>query len=246
MHAGHQRSHFDVRRIASTNFQLLRALQHPRHQFVGAGADGDGDRNRHAALAGGTVGGADQRIGGAVEVGVGHHHHVVLRPAQVVDAAADAMRMLALEQLRDAAGELDDFEAALHLAQRIGQGLAVLGGKQLGDVSRVLVDQVAELEQDAGAALRRGGAPVGKGGAGGGHGAVDVGPAGQRDLACDAARGRIEHLADAGAGAGIGVAIDPVADQVGGIDELEVHGGLSLGIGGLELVIRTRCRDEIQ
>jgi hypothetical protein len=75
--------------------------------------------------------------------------------APVVDAAADAVRMLALEQLRDAAGELDDLQPALHLAQRIGQGLAVLGGEQAGDVGLVLLDQIAELEHHPGAALRR-------------------------------------------------------------------------------------------
>jgi hypothetical protein len=55
----------------------------------------------------------------------------------VVDAAADAVRMLALEQLRNAAGELDDFQPALHFAQCIGQGLAVLGAEQAGKIVRI-------------------------------------------------------------------------------------------------------------
>jgi hypothetical protein len=45
-------------------------------------ADGDGDRDRHAAFAGRAVSGADQRVRRAVEVGIGHHHHVVLGPAK--------------------------------------------------------------------------------------------------------------------------------------------------------------------
>ena len=337
MDARHQRSHVDVCRVASADFQLLRALQHARHEVVGATADGDSDRDRHAALACRAIGGADQRVRGAVEVGVGHYHHVVLRPAQglhafavgdalrldvlrdrrrtdeghglyvrvfeqgidrflvalhhvegscrqagfaqqfggehrgrrvalggledegvaagqrhrrhphrhhegkvegrnagrdaqrhalapVVDAAADAVRMLALEELRDAAGEFDDFQPALYLAQRIGQCLAVLGGEQLGDVGRVLVDQIAELEHDAGAALRRGRAPVGKGGAGGSHGAVDVGAGSQRNLPCDFTLSRVEYIATTGAAAGIGLALDPVADEVGGVNVLKAHG----------------------
>ena len=50
------------------------------------------DRDRHAALAGRAVGGADQRVDGLVEVGVGHHHHVVLGAAQRLHALAVAAR----------------------------------------------------------------------------------------------------------------------------------------------------------
>ena len=39
-----------------------------------------------------------------------------------------------LSRLRDAAGELDDLEAALHLAGRVGEHLAVLGGDHLGQL----------------------------------------------------------------------------------------------------------------
>ena len=43
-----------------------------------------------------------------------------------VDRGADVLRVLALEELRDAAGELDHLDAALHRAHRVGQRLAVL------------------------------------------------------------------------------------------------------------------------
>jgi hypothetical protein len=141
----------------------------------------------------------------------------------VVDAATDAVRMLALEQLRDAAGELDHLQAALHLAQRIRQGLAVLGGEQAGDVGLVLLDQLAELEHHAGAALRCRHAPVARRAARCGHGAIDVGARGQCHLARDAALCRVEHLAAAAIAAAVGLAVDPVADEVGGIYELISH-----------------------
>ena len=65
---------------------------HPRrqlaHQRVGrALADRHGDRDRHAALAGRAVAGADQGIDRLVHVGVGHDDHVVL-------GAAEALRPL--------------------------------------------------------------------------------------------------------------------------------------------------------
>ena len=51
-------------------------------------ADGDDLRDRHAALAGGAVGGADGRVGGHVDVGVGQDDHVVLRAAERLHALA--------------------------------------------------------------------------------------------------------------------------------------------------------------
>jgi hypothetical protein len=144
----------------------------------------------------------------------------------VVDAAADAVRMLALEQLRDAAGEFDDLQPALHFAQRIGQGLAVLGGDQRGDVPGVLLHQIAEGEHHPGAALRRRRAPFDKCSLRRCHGAIDVGAFGQRHRARDAAMRRGEHLAATGAAPGVCLAADPVDDEIGGIDEFQGHGYL--------------------
>ena len=45
-------------------------------------ADRDGDRDRHAPLAGRAVGRRDRGVGGQVDVGVGQHDHVVLRAAE--------------------------------------------------------------------------------------------------------------------------------------------------------------------
>ena len=45
-------------------------------------------RDRHAALAGGAVAGADQRVDGLVHVGIGHHDHVVLGAAEALHTFA--------------------------------------------------------------------------------------------------------------------------------------------------------------
>src|SRR5665213_2474203 len=46
--------------------------------------------------------------------------------------ARDVLGDVALEQVRDAAGELHDLETALHFTARVGERLAVLGGDQRG------------------------------------------------------------------------------------------------------------------
>ena len=51
-----------------------------------------------------------------------------------IDAGAGAVAELALHQVRDAAGELDHLEPALDVALGVGEGLAVLGGEQPGEV----------------------------------------------------------------------------------------------------------------
>ena len=61
-----------------------------------------------------------------------------------VDGRADVAGELALQQVRDAAAELDHLDAALHLADRVGVGLAVLGGNRRGDAVGVGVEQLLE------------------------------------------------------------------------------------------------------
>ena len=71
-----------------------------RDQRVGHVADRDEHRDRHAALAGRAVGRADRRVGGELDVGVGQHHHVVLRAAERLHALAVARAGL-VDVLRD-------------------------------------------------------------------------------------------------------------------------------------------------
>ena len=81
------------------DLEALDARDELLHQHVGGLlADRHRDRDRHAALAGRAVAGADQRIDRLVHVGVRHHDHVVL-------GAAEALHALAVR----AAGRIDVF-----------------------------------------------------------------------------------------------------------------------------------------
>ena len=82
-----------------------------------------------------------------------------------VDRRADMAGELALQEMRDAAAEIDHLDAALDLADGIGVGLAVLGRDRRGDAVGVGVEQLLEAEHEAGALERR-----------------RVGPGGQRQL----------------------------------------------------------------
>ena len=73
-------------------FRLLGEL---RDQRIAGRADGDHGGDRHAALARRAVGGADQRVGGELEVGVGQHDRVVLRAAERLHALAVARAAVA-------------------------------------------------------------------------------------------------------------------------------------------------------
>ena len=58
------------------------------------GSTATSDRDRHAALAGRAEASVDRRVGGEVEVGVGQHDHVVLRPPEGLDALARGVPVL--------------------------------------------------------------------------------------------------------------------------------------------------------
>ena len=94
-----------------------------------------------------------------VERGDAGDHAERLADRVDVDAAAGAFGELALEQVRDADRELDDLDAALDVALGVGDGLAVLDRQQLGELVGVGVDQLDELHQHAGPALRVPGGP---------------------------------------------------------------------------------------
>ena len=114
-----------------------------------------------------------------------------------VDAAGDLIAVLALEQLRDAGGELDDLPAADHLAPGVVERLAVLGADDRRELVLVLDEQLAEREHDARARrhrrlaprLERRGCRVDR--------RVDVVGRRQAHLGLGDAAGGIEHVAQA-------------------------------------------------
>ena len=67
------------------------------------------------------------------------HHAERLADRVGVHPGGHVLREPALEQVRDAAGELDHLEPAGHLAGRVGGDLAVLGADQLGQLAGVLL-----------------------------------------------------------------------------------------------------------
>ena len=100
---------------AVADAQLVDPLDEPGAQAVrGLLADGHRDADRHAALAGAAVAGADQCVDGLVEVGVGHHDHVVLGAAEALRALAVGRRGR-VDVLRDvgAADEADGLDVGV-------------------------------------------------------------------------------------------------------------------------------------
>jgi len=112
--------------------------------------------------------------------------------------------------MRNAGGEFDDFEAAGGLATGVGEDFAVLGGDEAGEVVEVLLEELAETEEDAGATQRRLGGPGWESGLSGGYSGVEFGAAGQRDEGLHLTGGRIEDVGLTPGCAGDGFAIDPM------------------------------------
>jgi hypothetical protein len=82
------------------------------------------------------------------------------RPA--VDAAPDLLGEFPLQQMRDAAGELDDLDTAGDLALGVGKDFAVLFGNQLRQCIVLARQEFEEFEHDARAGEGRGRGPAGK------------------------------------------------------------------------------------
>ena len=69
--------------VPSATLSLRDAFLHAREQGLGgAVSHRHGDRDGHAPLPGRAISRAGQRVGGLVHIRIGHHDHVVLRPAQ--------------------------------------------------------------------------------------------------------------------------------------------------------------------
>jgi hypothetical protein len=98
-----------------------------------------------------------------------------LAHGEAVDAGAYLLCEFALEKLRDSCGELDYFEASGGFAAGVGEDFAVLAVDEGGDFVEAALEDLAEAEEDAGAAEGWLGRPVGEGCCGCGDGGVDFG-----------------------------------------------------------------------
>jgi CBS domain-containing protein len=153
-----------------------------------------------------------------------HAQRLAHRP--VVDAGGHLVGVVTLEQLRDAAGELDDVDAAHHLALCVREHLAVLGGDHRRELVAMLVEQAEELVEHAGAADRRRVGPAVEGLLRGGDGRLDIGHAAQVQLARDGAGGRVEDRLLARVRLHGVLAADEMADRGGGGEGGRGHVGL--------------------
>ena len=106
--------------------------------------------------------------------------------------------MRALEQMGDAAGELDVLEAAGHLAGGVAQHLAVLGRDGRGQIGGGPGHEVTEAEEDVGPGAEGAGAPLGGRLVGDLDRAVDLGRGRQRHGRRLHAAGRVEDRARGG------------------------------------------------
>ena len=142
-----------------------------------------------------------------------HAQRRALAPA--VHASPHLRRVLALEQVRNAAGELHHFQAAGDFAARVGQGLAVLGGDRPGQRVGIALDQRPQPEHHPRTLQRRRRRPVGKRRLRRGHGRLHVIGARQRHARADLAAGGVEYIAVPGAVAGLFAAADMVLELSG-------------------------------
>ena len=129
-----------------------------------------------------------------------------------IDAGPGAFGVFALEQVGNAAGKFDHFEAALNIAARIRYGLTVLGRQEFGELVVFLVHEFEKLEHHAGAALRISGGPGWLRGFGVGDRGLDLGFAGERDLGLHVTGIGIEDVAGAPGGSLDRLAADEMAN----------------------------------
>jgi hypothetical protein len=140
------------------------------------------------------------------------HNSEGLSDGEQIDAGSGTLAELAFEQVRDAAGELDDFEAALDVASGIGNRLAVLAGQELGEAVEFPLDQFDQPAEDAGAALRVRGRPGRLCGLGNRNCVPGLGATGEGDPRLGFPGVRIEYVAEAAGSAFHPLAADEMTD----------------------------------
>ena len=111
-----------------------------------------------------------------------------------VDPRPRAFREFALQRMGNAAGELDDLKAALDVAFRVRDHLAVLAGERLGQRVHLALDEPLEFEHDTGPALRIDARPPRLRLQRARHGGVDIGRGREIDPCLDQTRIGIEYV----------------------------------------------------
>ena len=126
------------------------------HQRVGGlAADRHRDRDRHAALAGRAVAGADQGIDRLVHIGVRHHDHVVLGAAEALHAfAVGAAGRIDIFGDRRGADEADRLDARI-VEQRIDRFLVAVDDVENAGRQAGFDDQFGEPHRHRRVSLRR-------------------------------------------------------------------------------------------
>ena len=187
-------------------------FEHFGQEVGGAGVSLRGFEDEGVAAGEGEGKHPERDHGGEVEGGDAGDYAEGLAHGVAVDAGADLLGELAFEEVGDAGGELDVFEAAGGFAAGVGEDFAVFAIDEGGDFVEAALVDFAEAEEDAGAAERRLGGPVGEGGGGGGYGGIDLSGGGERDAGLDGAGGGVVDVGETVGGAGGGDAVDPVVE----------------------------------
>jgi hypothetical protein len=142
-----------------------------------------------------------------------------------VDAGRYLFGVGALEQVGDPAGELQVFEAAGHLALSVGENFAVLRGNDGGHFLAVGVEQFPHAKEDLGAPGKPRRPPGREGAAGGLHGLVHLGRAGEIDLGDRLPEGGVVDGTGPARGARHHPPVDPVTDPLHGSSLFLLLGG---------------------
>jgi hypothetical protein len=195
----------DARRQAGLHHQFGQAHRHRRIALGGLEDEG-------VAASDGRTHHPHRDHGREVERGDARHDAQGLAHRIDVDARTGALGVFALQQMRDTARELNDFQAAHDVALGVGDDLAVLGRQQLRQLIHVGVEQAHEVEHHPRPALRIGRRPGRLGRLGVGDGGVQLRGRGQRHARLDLAGVGIEDVAETAGRALDGATADEVGD----------------------------------
>jgi hypothetical protein len=150
--------------------------------------------------------------GGEVEGRDARHNAQRLPQREQVNPRSGVVGVFAFHQVRDTTGKFHHLKPALNVAARIGDGLTMLRGQELGQAVKLALDELEELEHHTSPALRVRCRPGRLGGRGGCDRAFHLGAGRKRDFGLDLARIGIEHVTEAAGFPGNRLAADEMPD----------------------------------